>query len=223
MHVPPRVRGGLVARSSSLVVGLFLFALGIVCQLESRLGLSPWDTLHQGIAEHTPLSFGAANVVVGLVVLAFAWALGATNRDRHRRERRPVGVFIQALTAIGPVDRLSESALGVRIALLVVAMPIFGIASALYLGAWMGAGPRDSLMVVVGARTHLRLGVVRAGIELVALGAGFALGGTVGIGTIVFAVCIGPALEAGFWLLRRSPFGAPPPRATPEPAPLAGS
>jgi len=223
VHVPPRVRGGLVSRSVTLVVGLFLFALGIVCQLESKLGLSPWDTLHQGIAKHTPLSFGAANVVVGLVVLAVAWALGAKIGVATVANAVLIGVFIQALTGIGWVHRLSEDPLGVRITLLVVAMPLFGIGSALYLGAWMGAGPRDSLMVVVGARTHLRLGVVRAGIEVLALVCGFALGGTVGIGTVVFAVCIGPALEAGFWLLRRSPFGAPPPRVTPEPAPLAGS
>jgi uncharacterized membrane protein YczE len=77
-------------------------------------------------------------------------------------------------------------------------------------------------MVVLGARMHRRLGIVRACIELLALGVGFVLGGTVGIGTVVFALTIGPALEAGFWLLRRSPLGAPPPLATPEPAPLAG-
>ena len=223
MHVPPRVRGGLVARWVALLVGLFLFALAIVCQLESGLGLSPWDVLHQGIAEHTPLSFGAANVVVGVVVMAVAWALGAMIGVATVANAVLVGAFVQALTAIGAVDGLSDDSLGVRIALLVVAMPIFGIASALYLGAWLGAGPRDSLMVVVGARTHRRLGVVRAGIELLALAVGFALGGTVGIGTVVFAVSIGPALEAGFWLLRRSPVGEPSPLVTPEPAPLAGS
>jgi uncharacterized protein len=221
MHVPPRVRGGLVARSVSLVVGLFLFALAIVCQLESKLGLSPWDVLHQGIAEHTPLSFGAASIVVGLVVLALAWALGARIGVGTVANAVLVGLFIQALTAIPSVDALSEDSLAVRIVLLAVAMPIFGIASALYIGAWFGAGPRDSLMVVVGARTHLRLGIVRAGLELLALAAGFALGGTVGVGTVVFAASIGPALEAGFWLLRSSPLGAAVP--TPEPAPLAGS
>ena len=78
-------------------------------------------------------------------------------------------------------------------------------------------------MVVVGARTHLRLGIVRVGIELLALGAGFALGGTIGIGTVVFALGIGPALEGGFWLLQRSRFGAAAPVAIPEPAPLVGS
>ena len=223
MHVPPRVRGGLVARWVALLVGLFLFALAIVCQLESKLGLSPWDVLHQGIAEHTPLSFGAANVVVGVVVMAVAWALGATIGFATVANSVLVGAFVQALTAIGAVDSLADDPLGVRIALLVVAMPIYGVASALYLGAGMGAGPRDSLMVVVGARTHRRLGVVRAGIELLALAVGFALGGTVGIGTVVFAVSIGPALEAGFWLLRRSPVGEPPPLVTPAPAPLAGS
>jgi len=223
MHVPPRVRGGLVGRSVALLVGLFLFAVGIVCQLESRLGLSPWDVLHQGIAEHTPFSFGAANVVVGLIVLVIAWSLGATIGLATIANSVLVGTFVQALTAIDAVDGLAEDPLGVRIALLAIAMPVYGIASALYLGAWMGAGPRDSLMVVVGARTHLRLGLVRAGIELLALAAGFALGGTVGIGTIVFALSIGPALEGGFWLLRRSPVGAPAPGATPVPAPLVGS
>jgi uncharacterized protein len=223
MHLPPRVRGGVAARSIALLVGLFLFALAIVFQLESELGLSPWDVLHQGIAEHTPLSFGAANVVVGVIVLAVAWSLGAKIGVATVANSLLVGTFVQGLTAIGAVDHLADDPLGVRIALLVAAMPIYGIASALYLGAWMGAGPRDSLMVVVGARTHVRLGVVRAAIELLALAAGFALGGTVGIGTIVFAVTIGPALEGGFWLLQRSPVGVPAPVATPIPAPLAGS
>jgi len=213
----------VTARLLTLLIGLFLFALAIVFQLESELGLSPWDVLHQGIAEHTPLSFGAANVVVGVVVMAVAWALGATIGFATVANSVLVGAFVQALTAIGAVDSLADDPLGVRIALLVVAMPIYGVASALYLGAGMGAGPRDSLMVVVGARTHRRLGVVRAGIELLALAVGFALGGTVGIGTVVFAVSIGPALEAGFWLLRRSPVGEPPPLVTPAPAPLAGS
>jgi uncharacterized protein len=223
MHVPPRVRGGVAARSVALFVGLFLFAVGIVCQLESGLGLSPWDVLHQGIAEHTPLSFGAANILVGLVVLAVAWALGAKIGFATVANSVFVGAFVQALSAIDAIDGLSGDPLGVRIALLVAAMPIYGIASALYLGAWMGAGPRDSLMVVLGARTHVRLGVVRAAIELLALAAGFGLGGTVGIGTVVFAVTIGLALEGGFWLLQRSPVGAPATVATPIPAPLAGS
>ncbi len=222
MHAPPRVRGGMAARLVTLVVGLFLFALAIVCQLESKLGLSPWDTLHQGIARHTPLSFGLANICVSAVVLVGAWLLGARVGIGTAANALLVGAFIQGLTAIGPIDRLSESSLGVRIGLLAVAMPLIGIGSALYLGAWLGAGPRDSLMVVGGERTGLRLGLVRAILELSVLAVGWALGGTVGVGTLVFALGVGPALEGGFWLLRRSSLAVPPP-ATALPAPLAGS
>lgn len=221
MHVPPRVRGGLAARLTALSIGLFLFGLAVVLQLESELGLSPWDTLHQGISRHTPLSFGAANLVVGLVVVALAWALGAKIGVATIANVLIVSATIELLTAIPAVERLSDQALGVRIALLAVAMVLFGIASALYLGAWLGAGPRDSLMVVLGARTGFRLGIVRAGIEIAVLAAGWALGGTVGVGTVVFALGIGPALEGGFWLLQRSPAGEP--VVTPAPAPLAGS
>jgi uncharacterized membrane protein YczE len=221
VHTPPRVRGGLVARGVALLVGLFLFAVAIVMQLEAGLGLSPWDTLHQGIAKHTALSFGAANICVGAVVLAIAWALGAQVGVGTVANAVLVGAFIEALTAIPQVDDLSEGSLGVRIVLLSVSMPVIGLGSALYLGAWLGAGPRDSLMVVLGKRTRVRLGVVRTAIELCALAAGFALGGTVGVGTVVFALGIGPALEGGFWILQRSRVGAPPP--IPLPAPLAGS
>src|SRR5436309_1272784 len=76
MHAPPRVRGGLAARLVILVAGLFVFAAAIVVQLESRLGLSPWDTLHQGIARHTPLSFGMANICVSVVTVVFALGVG---------------------------------------------------------------------------------------------------------------------------------------------------
>jgi uncharacterized protein len=203
-----------------LVAGLFLFALAIVLQLESELGLSPWDTLHQGLALHTPLSFGMASVVVSLVVLLLAWRLGARIGIGTALNAVLVGSFIEALTAIEPVNRLSESPLGVRIGLLAVAMALIGIGSALYLGAWLGAGPRDSLMVVGGQRTGLRLGIVRAVLELLALAAGFALGGTIGVGTVVFALGVGPALEAGFWGVRRSGLAVPVSGAvSPLPAP----
>jgi uncharacterized protein len=220
VHAPPRVRGGLRTRLVVLVAGLFVFAVAIVAQLESRLGLSPWDVLHQGIAKHTPLSFGLANIAVSVAVLAGAWRLGARIGIGTVLNAILVGAFIQALTVIGPVDRLSESSLGVRIGLLVLAMVLIGVGSALYLGAWLGAGPRDSLMVVGGERTGARLGIVRAVLELAALGAGWALGGTIGVGTVVFALGVGPALEGAFWVLQRSGLVVPVAEtASPLPAP----
>jgi uncharacterized membrane protein YczE len=161
-----------------------------------------------------------AGVVVSVLVLLLAWRLGALIGIGTVANAVLVGSFIDALTAIGWVDRLSESSLGVRIVLLAVSMVLIGIASALYLGAWLGAGPRDSLMVVGGERTGVRLGVVRAALELLALAAGFALGGTIGVGTVVFALGVGPALEAGFWGLQRSGLAVPVSGAvSPLPAP----
>ena len=96
-----------------------------------------------------------------------------------------------------------------RIALLVVALPFFGVGSAFYICASMGAGPRDSLMLVTSQRLGIRIGAARTALELAALAIGFALGGTAGIGTLVFALGIGPAVELSFWLLERTPLAAP--------------
>jgi uncharacterized protein len=204
VRAPPRLRGGLAARLTLLVLGLFLFAAGIVAFLESRLGLSPWDVLHQGIARRSPLSFGVANVVVGLFVLTIAWLLGATIGIATLANAVLVGAFIELLTSIGAIDHLSNQSLGIRIALVVAGVLLAGLGSGLYLGADLGAGPRDSLMVVGTQRTSLRVAVVRGVLELSALVVGFALGGTIGLGTVAFALLIGPSVEASFWALERS-------------------
>jgi uncharacterized membrane protein YczE len=193
----------------SLVGGLFLFACGIVCLLESDLGLSPWDVLHQGLAEHTPLSFGAANLVVGVVVLFVAWALGARPGIGTVANAVLIGVYIELLIAVSWIDDLSDQGLAVRIALIPIGLVFFGAGSAFYIGAALGAGPRDSLMLVVSARTGKRIGIVRASIEITALLIGIALGGTFGVGTIAFAVLIGPVIEVSFGLLARSPLAVP--------------
>lgn len=207
---PPRVRGGPAARAVSLVGGLFLFALGIVLQLESGLGLGPWDVLNQGISERTPLSFGTANVVVALVVLAVAWRLGAEIGIGTVANAVLIGLFVDGLLGIGAVERLSEQPLGVRVALLAAAITVVALGSGLYIGAAYGAGPRDSLMLVGSRRTHVRIGLVRAVLEVSAAVVGFALGGTVGIGTLAFAFGVGPAVELAFAGLVQAAVAAPP-------------
>jgi uncharacterized membrane protein YczE len=205
----PRVRGGLVVRGVSLVAGLFLFALAIVLILESKLGLSPWDVLNQGIARHSPLSFGIANIAVGLVVLCLAWALGAPPGIGTVANAVLVGTFIQLLTSVEAVTDLASQPLAVRIGLLAAGIALTGPASALYIGADLGAGPRDSLMLAGAVRTGRRIRLVRAALELVALCIGIVLGGTFGVGTIAFALLIGPVVDASFRLLARSPLAAP--------------
>ena len=203
MKSAPVLRGGPVARAVWLVGGLFLCALGILCFLEARLGLPPWDVLHQGIAKRTPLSFGAANQVVGLVVLTLAWALGARIWIGTVANAVLIGGFIIVLQPLHAVQELSGWPLGPRLALLFAGLACFGVGTAFYIGANLGAGPRDSLMLVGSRRTGVRIGVTRAVLELSVLIIGFLLGGTVGLGTLVFATLIGPAVEASFWLVTR--------------------
>jgi uncharacterized membrane protein YczE len=193
-----------------LVGGLFLFALGIVAFLESRLGLSPWDTLHQGLSRHMPISFGEANIVVSVLVVTIAWLLGAKIGIGTLANALLVGGFVVVLTSIGAVQRLAHDPLGVRIGLLAAGVALTGFGSGLYLTAALGAGPRDSLMVVGSKRLGRRISVVRAALEICALAVGFALGGTIGVGTVAFALLIGPSIEASFWLLDRSSLTLPP-------------
>lgn len=205
MRTAPVLRGGLPARLLWLFVGLFLCAVGIVLFLEARLGLPPWDVLHQGIAKRTPLSFGLANVAVAIVVLGVAWWLGARVGFGTVANAVLIGLFVALLQPVPAVHGLSAWPVGARVALLGLGLVAFGVGSAFYIGAALGAGPRDSLMLVGARRLGIRIGATRALIEVSVLVLGFLLGGVVGLGTVVFATLIGPSVEASFWILTRTP------------------
>ena len=199
------MRGSLGVRVCVLVLGLATCASGIVSIYDSRLGLSPWDVLNQGVADHTPLSFGTANIAIALAILVLARRLDVRLRPGTVANAILLGGFVDVFLRMGWVDRLQHEALPLRIAMLAGGILAIGLGTAIYLGAGMGAGPRDSLMLGITSRVKSRVGVVRTWLEVSATGAGFALGGTVGIGTLAFALGIGPAVELSFWLLRRSP------------------
>jgi uncharacterized membrane protein YczE len=203
--VAPRVRGGVAVRTGVLVLGLATCSSGIVSIYESKLGLSPWDVLNQGVAEHTPLSFGTANIAIALAILLLARRLDVRVRVGTVSNAILLGTFVDVFLRVGWVDRLAHEPLAVRIAMLGGGILAIGLGTAIYLGGGMGAGPRDSLMLGITSRVRYRVGVVRTLLEVSATAAGFALGGTVGIGTLAFALGIGPAVELSFWLLRRSP------------------
>ena len=213
MLAPPLVRGNAAARAGSLLAGLFLFALGIVLLLESELGLSPWDVLNQGVSERTPLSFGTANIAIALVVLVVARMLGARIGVGTVANAVLIGLMVDGLLDMDAISRLSEQPLGARIALMVTGILVIGAGSGFYIGAGMGAGPRDSLMLVLARRTGVRIGIVRGVLGAAVTVVGFALGGTVGIGTLAFVVGIGPSVELAFWTLERSPLADPAPDA----------
>jgi uncharacterized membrane protein YczE len=209
VRAPPVLHGGLGARLLGLVFGLFLCAAGIVALLESELGLSPWDVLHQGLAQHSPLSYGTANIAVGVAVLGCSWLLGARVGVGTVANASLIGLFIEVLVRIPAVDALSDEGLAVRSVVLVVGIALVAVGSAFYLGGALGAGPRDSLMLVLALRSGWRIGVVRTLLESSVVVAGAFLGGTIGIGTIAFALLIGPVLEVSFWLLARTPIAGP--------------
>jgi uncharacterized membrane protein YczE len=204
VRAPPSLRGGLGARYLGLVFGLFLCAAGIVALLESRLGLSPWDVLHQGLAKHSPLTYGTANIAVGIAVLGLSALLGARIGPGTVANAILIGLFVEVLVHVPAVQALEDTSLGARIVVLVVGIELVAAGSAFYLGAALGAGPRDSLMLVLALRSVWRIGVVRTLLESSVVVAGALLGGTFGVGTIAFALLIGPALEASMWVLSRS-------------------
>lgn len=208
-HAAARVRGSLPLRGAWLLFGLFLFALGIVLLLGSELGLAPWDVLNQGIEDKTPLSFGNANIAVAVLVMATAAGLGSGIGPGTVANAVLVGVFVDLLVAAGLSEAISGLSLVLRGVFVVLGIGSVAVGSALYIGAGMGAGPRDSLMLVLARRSGRRIGLVRAAIESSVTVVGFALGGTVGIGTLAFAFGIGPAVEASFSLLARSPLAQP--------------
>jgi uncharacterized membrane protein YczE len=187
-------------RLGVLFLGLFLFSVAIVLILESKLGLSPWDVLNQGLAKHSVLSFGMANVAIGLTVLLVAWLLGGRPGIGTLANAVLVGTFIQVLTWIPGMSDLAHDGVAARIAFLVVGIALIGPASALYIG------PRDTLMLVGARRTGVRVGGVRGVLEICALAAGVALGGTYGVGTVAFALLVGPVVEGSFFVLSRLPF-----------------
>ncbi|MBO3681989.1 YitT family protein [Streptomyces sp. NEAU-YJ-81] len=178
----------LPRRLVQLYVGLVLYGASMGLQLRAAVGLDPWDAFHQGIAEHTPLSIGTVTVVVGLVALLLWIPL---------RERPGLGT-VSNVMVLGPVMDATmwlipeQEALAVRIPMLLFAIVLCGAATGLYISARFGAGPRDGLMTGLHRRTGWSLRLVRTGLELAVLATGFALGGSVGLGTVLFALTIGP-------------------------------
>jgi uncharacterized membrane protein YczE len=203
-----------------LFSGLIVVVFAIVLMLESELGLPPWDVFHMGVSEHTPLSLGNAVVCVGLVLVAVSWLAGSPPGFGTVANAIVIGLSIDLLTAVPAIDALSGSSLEVRVGLVAAGVFLFGVGSALYIGAGFGAGPRDSLMLVLTRRTGWRVGVVRGCIEITVLVAGLLLGGDAGLGTVALALLVGPSLELSFWIVVRLGLAAPGVRHAPEFGPL---
>jgi uncharacterized membrane protein YczE len=177
-------------RYAQLMVGLTVFGAGIGAMIRSDLGLPPWDVFHQGVSFRTPLSIGTATIATSFVVL-LGWI--------PLRERPGIGTLANAVT-IGVVVDVFLALVGEpstaweRWGLLLGGLAVVGIGSGMYIGARLGPGPRDGLMTGI-SRLGPSIRLARTGIEALVLVAGWSLGGTVGVGTLVFALGIGPIVQ----------------------------
>ncbi|WP_431950612.1 YczE/YyaS/YitT family protein [Nocardia lijiangensis] len=181
----------LFRRLVALYSGLWLYGFSMAVMVRAGLGLDPWDVFHQGVAEHVPLSFGAVTAVTGAVVL-LAWI--------PLRQRPGLGT-VSNIVVIGlSVDAglwllPAWESLPVRVAAMLAAVVLNAAATVLYIGAGMGPGPRDGLMTGLVRRTGWSVRLIRTTIEVTVLVTGWLLGGSVGIGTLVYAFGIGPLIQ----------------------------
>ena len=178
-------------RVPRLVAGLVLCGLGIAFMVAADLGLAPWSVLDQGISEHTGIPIGTVSIIVGALVLA-AWI--------PLRERPGLGTVLNVLLIGTTIDVAllvldTPASLAGRLAYLAIGVFLWGPGTGLYIGAGLGPGPRDGLMTGLSARGVGSIRLVRTGIEITALAAGMALGGSVGLGTLAFALTIGPNVQ----------------------------
>ena len=188
----------LARRLLQLYAGLVLYGVSDAMILGARLGADPWDVFHQGLSRRTGLAVGTWVIIVGGAVLLLWLPLRQRPGFGTISNVVVIGLVINLALPLMPRD---PGGLGGAV-LLVAGVVLNGVATGAYIGAGLGPGPRDGLMTGLAARGH-SIRVVRTGIELTVLVSGFFLGGTVGIGTLVYALAIGPL--AHFFIPRLSP------------------
>jgi len=198
---PRPLRERLLERLTRCAAGLFCFGAGIACFVHSDLGVPPWDVFHTGISKLTGLQLGNVIIVVGVALLVLWIPL---------RVRPGIGTILNAVE-IGLVENLMEDvlpdsrAIAARLAYLAAGMLFIAFGSGLYIGAELGSGPRDGLMIGVNKRFGISIRFARTIVEILVMVTGVFLGGRIGLGTFVFAFGIGPMVQRAMLALRMSP------------------
>jgi uncharacterized membrane protein YczE len=183
-----------------LFIGLFLYAIGIVMTINANLGLAPWDVFHQGLAETMGVTMGQASMGVGLVLIIVDSFLGERLGWGTIANMIFIGLFMDVLMLnhLIPIFQHMISSL----LMMLLGMFIIGIASIFYIGAGLGSGPRDGLMVALTKRTGKSVRFIRNAIEICALAVGYLLGGFIGVGTLITGLAIGYMVQFAFKLFK---------------------
>lgn len=181
----------MTRRLLQLLVGLFLYGLSIALIVRADLGLDPWDVLTQGVAARTPLSFGTVVILIGAAVLLLWIPLRQKPGIGTVANVILIGVFADMGLAWIPAGLDWP----IRAGLLIAGVVLNGMATGAYVGAGLGPGPRDGLMTGIVGRTGWPVKWVRTAIEVAVVGVGWLLGGSVGLGTVLYALSIGPLVH----------------------------
>lgn len=189
--------GRLTHRVAQLLVGLALFGISMALLLRAGLGLEPWGVLHYGLIQHIPMSYGLMSIAVSAALLLLWIPLRQWPGLGTVLNAIVIGLAIDATLAVVP----DIEALWARVLVMLGAVVGNGIAGAMYIGSQLGPGPRDGLMTGLAARTGRSIRLVRTGLEATVVLLGWALGGVVGIGTVAYALLIGPVVQAFLPLL----------------------
>lgn len=205
----------MTRRLVKLMVGLVLFGVGLWLGLVAELGVGPWDVLTGGLSEQLGTPFGRTAIGVSVVVLLVGLACRVRPGVGTVLNVFVVGATVDVLLGQGWLSGLGDRAVGLRLLATAGGIATVAAGSALYLGAHLGPGPRDGLMVALVQRTGWPVGRCRALLECGVLVLGVALGGPVGLGTVAFAAGIGPAVQVAFRVLRQTPARRPLPGPSP--------
>ena len=187
-------------RLLNMLIGLVLFAVGIVTTVKANIGFPPWDVFHAGLSETLGLTFGITSIIVGMIILVIIVLLGEKIGLGTIVNIVVIGIFIDIIFFVDLLPTPENLLLGIL--MLILGLFLVSIGSYFYIGSGFGTGPRDGLMVVLTKRTKLPVGVCRSAVELLVTAAGWLLGGMVGIGTLISVIGIGLCIQITFRVLR---------------------
>lgn len=187
----------------NLFVGFFLTALAVVIMVNSNVGLSPWDVLHQGINKTIGVTMGQASIIVGIVVIITSILLGENLGWGTIGSIFVPGFLIDIITNLNILPQATGLLSGVIMTF--IGLVVMAIATVAYLKPAMGCGPRDGLMIAIHKKTGKSIGLLRGIMETLAVIIGFLMGGTFGVGTIISALVFGYILEIAFKIFKFNP------------------
>lgn len=196
-------------RYLKLMAGLVLFGVGLWLGLVADLGVGPWDVLTGGLSRQLGTPFGRTAIGISVVVLLIGLAARVRPGVGTLLNVVVIGAVVDLLLATPLLEGLGDQPVALRLTATLLGIGSVAAGSALYLGAHLGPGPRDGLMVAIHTRTGWRVGTCRALLECTVLVLGVLLGGPVGVGTVLFALGIGPAVQVAFRALRQTPVARP--------------